>query len=123
NRRVLGEDRDPLLALELHRVQHPLPDIRVRAERTGLPQQRVNKRRLPMIDMSDDRDIADVIAGRHASTVATCRPRSATVEVRTRRPSTARAPAEESPNSPCARARMHCRLSTGQARSPEANGL
>ena len=33
NGRVLGEDRDPLLALEVHRVHHALVDVLVVAER------------------------------------------------------------------------------------------
>jgi hypothetical protein len=61
--RVLGEDRDALLALELHRVEHPLGDVLVRAERARLPQHRVHECRLAMVDMGDDGDVADVLAG------------------------------------------------------------
>ena len=38
DRRVLGEDRDALLALEVHRVHDALGDVLVLAERAGLPQ-------------------------------------------------------------------------------------
>ena len=60
--RVLGEDRDALLALEIHRVHHALGDVLVLAERAGLPEHRVDQRRLPMVDVRDDRDVAQVIA-------------------------------------------------------------
>ena len=62
--RVLGEDRDALLALEVHRVEHALGDVLVRAERAGLPEQRVDERRLPVVDVRDDRDVAELLAGR-----------------------------------------------------------
>ena len=58
--RVLGQDRDPLLALEVHRVQHALVDVLVLAEGAGLPQQRVDERRLAVVDVGDDREVADV---------------------------------------------------------------
>jgi hypothetical protein len=45
--RVLGEDRDALLALEVHRVEHALGDVLVRAKRTGLPQEGVHEVVLP----------------------------------------------------------------------------
>ena len=54
---VLGEDRDPLLALEVHRVHDPLGHVLVGAEQPGLPQQRVDERRLAVIDVGDDRDV------------------------------------------------------------------
>ena len=60
NGRVLGQDRDPLLALEVHRVHYPLGHVLVGAERAGLPEQRVDERRLPVVDMGDDRDVAKV---------------------------------------------------------------
>ena len=62
HRRVLGEDRDALLALEIHRVHHALRDVLVLAERAGLPEHRVDQRRLPVVDVRDDRDVAQVIA-------------------------------------------------------------
>ena len=58
--RVLGEDRDPLLALEVHRVEHALVDVLVRAEGAGLPEHGVDERRLPMVDVGDDRDVSEI---------------------------------------------------------------
>ena len=55
---VLGEDRDPLLALEIHRVHDTLVDVLVLTERARLPEQRVDERRLAVIDVGDDRDVA-----------------------------------------------------------------
>ncbi len=55
--RVLGEDRDALLALEVHRVEHALGDVLVLAERAGLPEHRVDERRLAVVDVRDDRDL------------------------------------------------------------------
>ena len=61
--RLLGEDRDPLLALQVAGVEHALDHRLVRAERAGLPQHRVDQRGLAMVDMGDDRDVAQVGAG------------------------------------------------------------
>ena len=58
--RVLSQDRDPLLALEIERIHDPLGHVLVGAEGTGLPEQGVDERRLPMVDMGDDRDVAKV---------------------------------------------------------------
>jgi hypothetical protein len=63
--RVLGEDRDPLLALEIHRVHDPLGHVLIGAERARLPEHRVDERRLPVIHVGDDGDVADVGAGSH----------------------------------------------------------
>src|SRR5712691_11709878 len=38
DRRVLGKDRDPLLALEIAGVEHALGDVLVRAKSAGLPE-------------------------------------------------------------------------------------
>ena len=65
NRRVLGEDRDALLALEVVRVHHPLVDVLVGAERAGLPQQGVDQRGLAVVDVGDDRNIAQIRARGH----------------------------------------------------------
>jgi hypothetical protein len=58
NRRVLGENRDAPLALELVRVHDPLGHALVRPEDSALVQQRVDERGLAVIDMGDDRDVA-----------------------------------------------------------------
>ena len=60
--RVLGEDRDALLALEVDRVEDALADVLVLAERAGLPEHRVDERRLAVVDVRDDRDVAEVVA-------------------------------------------------------------
>src|SRR3954454_14491972 len=73
---VLREDRDALLALKVHRVEHPVGDFLVLAERSGLPEHRVNERRFAVIDVRDDRDVAEVFAHSHAPRVATVDPRS-----------------------------------------------
>ena len=78
---VLGEDRDPLLALEVHRVHHPLGDGLVVAEGARLPQQGVDERRLAVVDVGDDRHIADVGAHCHTGDAWVNGP-GATVELR-----------------------------------------
>ena len=60
---VLGEDRDPLLALEVHRVHHPLGDVGALAKGARLPQHRVDQRGLAVVDVGDDRDVAEVFVG------------------------------------------------------------
>ena len=69
--RVLGEDRDALLALEVHRVEHALGHVLVLPEGAGLPEHGVDERRLPVVDVGDDRDVADVCAQRHPPSLAT----------------------------------------------------
>src|SRR5215217_942690 len=64
-RRVLGEDRDPALALLVHRVHDPVRQRLVGAEHTGLAQHRVDQGCLPVVDVGDDRDVPDVRALRH----------------------------------------------------------
>src|SRR6266508_4945746 len=82
---VPGKDRDPLLALEVHRVEHPLGDLLVLPERARLPEHRVDERRLAVIDVGDDRDIADVCAESHWLRVLALNPlRSAGVTGRDR---------------------------------------
>ena len=62
DRRVLGEDRDALLALELVGVHGALFDVLVVAERVGLPEHGVDQRGLAVVDVGDDRDIAQIVA-------------------------------------------------------------
>ncbi len=64
HRRVLGEDRDALLALEIHRVHHAVIDVLVRAKRAGLPEHGVNQRGLAVVDVRDDRDVSEVFSDR-----------------------------------------------------------
>ena len=63
DRGVLGEDRDALLALEVHRVHDALVDVLVLAEGAGLPQHGVDERGLAVVDVGDDGDVAQVVAG------------------------------------------------------------
>ncbi len=63
HRGVLGEDRDALLALQIHRVHDPGCDLLVGAKRAGLPEHRVDQCRLAVVDVGDDGNVADVCAG------------------------------------------------------------
>jgi hypothetical protein len=64
--RVLGHDRDALLTLQVDRVHHPLGHVLVGAEDAGLPQHGVHEGSLAVVDVSDDRDVTDIGALRHA---------------------------------------------------------
>jgi hypothetical protein len=63
DRRVLGEDRDALLALEVHRVHDAIGDVLIGAEGAGLPEHGVDERRLAVVDVGDDGDVAEVVSG------------------------------------------------------------
>ena len=52
-------DRDPALALELHRVEQLLLHVAV-GDRIGELQDAIGQGRLPMVDVGDDREVADV---------------------------------------------------------------
>ena len=65
HRRVLGEDRDALLAFQVVRVHDPLVDVLVGAKRAGLPQERVDEGGLAVVDVGDDRHVAQVVARAH----------------------------------------------------------
>ena len=69
DRRVLGEDRDALLALEVHRVHDPLGDLLVGPEGAGLAQQGVDERGLAVVDVRDDGDVAEVGTVCHPGTL------------------------------------------------------
>src|SRR4051812_30743734 len=58
----LGLDRDAALALELHRVEQ-LGPVLARIDRTRDLKDAVGQRRLPMVDVGDDREVADVVGG------------------------------------------------------------
>ena len=58
--RLLGEDRDALLALEVARVHDPVDDGLVRPEGAGLAEHRVDQRGLAVVDVGDDGDVAQV---------------------------------------------------------------
>ena len=68
--RVLREDRDAALALELVDVHHALGDALVRAEGAALMEQGVDERGLAVIDVSDDGDVTSQrIGNRHLSSL------------------------------------------------------
>ena len=54
----LGEDGDAALALEVVGIHGALFDALVVAERAGLPQQHVDEGGFAMVDVGDDRDVA-----------------------------------------------------------------
>ena len=56
----LGEDGDAALALEVVGIHGALGDALVLAERAGLLQQPVDQRGLAMVDVGDDRDVAQI---------------------------------------------------------------
>ena len=62
---VLGEDRDALLALEVAGVHGPLGELVVLVVGALLPQHRVDEGGLAVVDVGDDRDVAQVGAHRH----------------------------------------------------------
>ena len=62
--RLLGQDRDALLALQVARIHHPVDEGLVGAERAGLAEHRVHERGLAVVDVGDDGDVAQVVAGR-----------------------------------------------------------
>ena len=57
---VLRHDRDPALALEGVAVHHPLRDLLVLTEDVALLQHRVDERGLAVVDVGDDRDVAEI---------------------------------------------------------------
>ena len=57
---VLGQDRDALLALEVHRVEDALGNVLILAEGARLPKESVDECRLAVVDVRDDRDVADL---------------------------------------------------------------
>jgi predicted DNA-binding ribbon-helix-helix protein len=61
-RTCIGEDGDAPLAFEVVRVHGALGHLLVLAERAGLFQDRVDQRGFAVVDVRDDRDIADGVA-------------------------------------------------------------
>ena len=59
---VLGQDRDAPLAFQLVRVENAIADQLAVAEFAALPQQAIDQRRLAVIDMGNDGNIANVLA-------------------------------------------------------------
>ena len=69
DRGVLRHDRDALLALEVDRVHDPLGHRLVRAEDAALPEHGVDQRRLAVVDVGDDGDVAEVRPDLHVPSV------------------------------------------------------
>ena len=63
--RVLGQDGDALLALEVARVHDPVGQLLVGAEGAGLAQHGVDERRLAVVDVGHDGHVPDVLARSH----------------------------------------------------------
>ena len=59
---VLGEDGDPALFLEVVRVHDALVHLLVGADGAGLAEERVDERGLPVVDVGDDGNVADVVS-------------------------------------------------------------
>ena len=68
DRGVLREDRDALLALEVAGVHRALVDVGVLAERAALPEHGVDERRLAVVDVGHDGDVAPIGAQGHVGT-------------------------------------------------------
>src|SRR5204863_915091 len=64
DRGAFGQDRNAALAFQLVRIERPLGDLLVGAERAALLQQLIDQRRLAVIDMRDDRYIPDIHSAR-----------------------------------------------------------
>src|ERR1700727_623068 len=56
----LGLDSDPALALDVHGIEHLFDHVALR-HRPGLLDEPVGERGLAVVDMGDDREIADVL--------------------------------------------------------------
>ena len=65
HRAVLGADGDAALALEVVAVHDALVDVRVLAEHVRGAEDAVDQRGLAMIDVGDDRQVADLVDGVH----------------------------------------------------------
>src|SRR5437763_17181739 len=61
DRGVLRQDGDPTLALEVVRVHDSLLDLLVGADRSGLLEQGIDERRFAMVDVGDDRHVANIV--------------------------------------------------------------
>ena len=62
NGRVFGQYRDTALLFEVVRVHHSRDELLVQPERPRLPEHVVHKRRLAVIDVRNDRDVANVLS-------------------------------------------------------------
>ena len=62
---LLGENRDALLALEIEGVEDPVDDGGVGPEGAGLAEHRVDESRLAVVDVGDDRHVAQLVLRPH----------------------------------------------------------
>ncbi len=69
---ILREDGDAALALELVRVHDAFDDFLVLAEGASLAKHIIHQRRLAVIDVSDDGDVADVVSSFHRKILCNC---------------------------------------------------
>ena len=60
-RGVLGANGDSFFALEIHRIHHAFLNLLIGAKGTGLSQQSIDERRLAVIDVGDNGDVANFI--------------------------------------------------------------
>ena len=60
NRRLFGEDRNPALALEVVRIERALWNSLIGSEGARLAKHRIDQRGLAVVDVRDDRDIAQL---------------------------------------------------------------
>ena len=69
DRGVLREDRDALLALEVHRVHDAVIDVLILTEGARLPEHGIDQGGLAVVDVSDDGDISKVFSKFHPVTL------------------------------------------------------
>ena len=65
--RVLREDGDALLALQVHGVHDAVLDVGALAEGAGLPQHGVDEGGLAVVDVGDDGDVSQILADGHGT--------------------------------------------------------
>ncbi len=70
DRAILGDDGDAALALDVVAVHHPLGDVLIGGKCPCLDQQLVDQRGLAVVDVGDDRDVAQLSARRGVSHAA-----------------------------------------------------
>jgi hypothetical protein len=63
DRRVLGEDGDAALALEIVRIHEAIDHGLVGAEYAGLAKHRIDQGGLTVVDVGDDRDVPEIARG------------------------------------------------------------
>ena len=67
--RVLRENRDAALALDIARVHDAFSHLLIRAEYMALLQHGIDQRRLAVVDVCNNRDIAELIISHHTHSV------------------------------------------------------